>query len=138
MPFAPHLVEKVDIVMKFLTQGNFSKLDGRLVLSFSCSRSETIGNPYNTLFGLPVIAIEQAATLGTVGDIILADLAGGYILAEKGGIQADMSIHVRYLWDEACFRFIMRVDGMPVLASSITPYKGALALSNFVVLETRS
>ncbi len=43
MPFAPHLVENVDIVMKFLTQGNFGKLNGSLVLSFSRSRSETVG-----------------------------------------------------------------------------------------------
>ena len=39
--------------------------------------------PYNTLMGCPVIPIEQAATLGTQGDIILADLTNGYILAEK-------------------------------------------------------
>ncbi|NIO06966.1 MAG: phage major capsid protein, partial [Deltaproteobacteria bacterium] len=33
------------------------------------------GQPFNTILGRPVIAIEQAATLGTVGDIILADLS---------------------------------------------------------------
>jgi len=97
------------------------------------------GQPYGTLFGRPVIAIEQAATLGTVGDIILADL-GGYILAEKGGIQADMSIHVQFLYDESVFRFVMRVDGQPVRASALTPYKGGASYtqSHFVALATRS
>ena len=32
------------------------------------------GQPYGTLLGRPVIPIEQCSTLGTVGDIILADL----------------------------------------------------------------
>ena len=97
------------------------------------------GLPYNTLFGRPVIPIEQAATLGTVGDIILADLENGYILAEKGGIEAEMSIHVRFLYDENVFRFVMRVDGMPALASAITPYKGSSATqSHFIVLQSRT
>src|SRR5512133_3123977 len=43
MPFAPHLVENVDIIMKFLTQGNFGEFNGSLVLSFSRRRSETVG-----------------------------------------------------------------------------------------------
>lgn len=98
------------------------------------------GAPYGTLFGRPVIPIEQAATLGTVGDIILADLANGYILAEKGGIQSDMSIHVRFVYDESVFRFVLRVDGQPVRASALTPYKGGASYtqSHFVALETRS
>ncbi|MCK9599591.1 MAG: phage major capsid protein [Sphaerochaeta sp.] len=98
------------------------------------------GQPYGTLFGRPVIAIEQAATLGTVGDIIFADLSGGYILAEKGGIQSDMSIHVRFVYDESVFRFVMRVDGQPVRATALTPYKGGAnyTQSHFIALATRS
>lgn len=97
------------------------------------------GAPYGTLFGRPVIPIEQCATLGTVGDIIFADL-NGYILAEKGGISSDMSIHVRFVYDESCFRFVLRVDGQPVRASALTPYKGGASYtqSHFVALETRS
>ena len=96
--------------------------------------------PYATLFGRPVLAIEQAATLGTQGDIIFADLAGGYILAEKGGIQSDMSIHVQFIYDESVFRFVMRVDGQPVRASALTPYKGGAnyTQSHFIALDTRS
>ncbi len=98
------------------------------------------GQPYGTLFGRPVLAIEQAATLGTLGDILLADLQNGYILAEKGGIQSDMSIHVRFVYDESVFRFVMRVDGQPVRASALTPYKGGAnyTQSHFVGLQTRS
>jgi HK97 family phage major capsid protein len=96
-------------------------------------------SPYGTLLGRPVIPIEQCATLGTVGDIILADL-NGYVLAEKGGIQSDMSIHVRFVYDESVFRFVLRVDGQPVRASALTPYKGGATStqSHFVALATRA
>jgi HK97 family phage major capsid protein len=93
--------------------------------------------PYGTLMGRPVIPIEQCASLGTVGDIIFADM-NGYILAEKGGIESAMSIHVKFDYDESVFRFTMRVDGQPERASVLTPYKGSDTLSHFVALATRS
>ena len=97
-------------------------------------------NPYDTLYGRPVIPIEQCATLGTVGDIVLADFQNGYVLAEKGGIQTDMSIHVQFLYDETAFRFVLRVDGQPVRATELTPYKGGSSdtQSHFIALATRA
>jgi HK97 family phage major capsid protein len=96
-------------------------------------------SPYSTLFGRPVIPIEQCATLGDAGDIILGDFNNGYILAEKsGGIQQDISIHVRFIYDESCYRFVYRVDGQPMLASAITPFKSTDTLSHFVILEART
>jgi len=94
------------------------------------------GSPYDTLYGRPVIPIEQCPTLGDLGDIILADL-NGYILAQKGGIESAMSIHVKFDYDESVFRFVMRVDGQPIRASALTPYKGTDTLSHFVVLAAR-
>ena len=92
--------------------------------------------PYASLFGRPVIPIEQAAALGDLGDLCFADLSQ-YILAEKGGLQSDMSIHVRFEYDESLFRFILRVDGQPNISSPITPFKGSQQLSPFVVLGAR-
>ncbi len=92
--------------------------------------------PFATLLGRPVIPIEQASQLGDVGDVLFADYSS-YLLAEKGGIKSDMSIHVRFIHDESVFRFVLRIDGQPVLASAITPYKGASDLSPFVTLEAR-
>jgi len=57
--------------------------------------------PYARILGLPAMAIEQAAAIGDVGDIILANFPNGYILAEKGGVASDMSIHVRFEYDES-------------------------------------
>ena len=96
------------------------------------------GAPYGTLLGRPVVPIEQCATLGTVGDIVLADLSRGYVIAEKGGIQRAMSIHVRFEYAESVFRFILRMDGQPVRATALTPYKGTETLSHFVALATRA
>lgn len=97
-------------------------------------------SPYGTLLGRPVIPIEQCQALGTVGDIILGDFSNGYILAEKGGIKSDMSIHVKFDYDESVFRFVLRIDGQPVRATALTPYKGGATAtqSHFVALATRS
>lgn len=98
------------------------------------------GLPYDTLYGRPVLPIEQCKTVGTVGDIILADFEDGYILADKGGIRSDMSIHVQFLTDQAAFRFILRVDGQPVRASALTPANGGATStqSHFVALAERA
>jgi len=92
--------------------------------------------PYATLFGRPVMPLEQCSALGQVGDIILADF-GQYLLIDKGGVNATSSIHVRFLYDENVFRFIYRVDGQPVWNKALTPYKGSASVSPFVTLATR-
>ncbi len=94
------------------------------------------GMPYDSLMGMPLIFIEQCPTLGDKGDIILADLEQ-YILADKGGVQSAMSIHVQFVNDEIVYRWLMRVDGQPTWNSALTPYKGSATRSPFVVLEAR-
>ena len=93
--------------------------------------------PYGTLFGRPVIPIEQCSAAGDVGDIILADISQ-YLLIDKGGINAASSIHVRFLYDENVFRFIYRVDGEPIWNKPLTPYKGSSTVSPFVTLAKRN
>jgi HK97 family phage major capsid protein len=95
------------------------------------------GNPYGTLFGRPVIPIEQCQTLGTAGDIILADFSQ-YVIIDKGAMQAASSIHVRFVYDESVFRFVYRCDGQPTWNNTLVPYKGSAPISPFVVLQTRS
>ena len=93
--------------------------------------------PYDTLYGRPVIPIEQAATLGTVGDFVLADLSQ-YIIAEKGGLDVAQSMHVRFIYGENTFRFTMRTNGAPWWKSAKSPAKGTNTISPFVALETRA
>lgn len=94
-------------------------------------------SPYGMLFGRPVIPIEHCQTLGTAGDVLLGDFSQ-YMAIDKGGMKKDVSIHVRFIYDESVFRFVYRFDGQPVLASAITPYNGTATQSHFVVMETRS
>ena len=43
--------------------------------------------PYGTIFGRPVVPLEQCNAKGEVGDIVLADI-GQYLLIDKGGVKA--------------------------------------------------
>ena len=94
------------------------------------------GSPYSTLFGRPIVPIEQCQTLGTKGDILLADFSQ-YLMIEKGGIKTDTSIHVKFVYDETAFRFVYRCDGQPMWPSALTPAKGTNTLSPFVALADR-
>jgi len=94
-------------------------------------------SPYSTLMGRPVIPCEHCETLGTVGDIVLADMSQ-YLLVDKGGLKRADSIHVQFATDQHAFRFIYRVDGQPKWQSALTPAKGSNTLSPFVRLATRS
>lgn len=96
------------------------------------------GSPYATLMGRPVIEIEQCATLGTVGDIILADMSQ-YLVGQKStGIEAASSIHIRFDYGETVFRFVLRMDGQPGWAGALTPANGSNTQSPFITLATRS
>ena len=92
--------------------------------------------PYGTLFGRPVIPIEQCATMGTVGDVIFADMSQ-YALATKGGVQGAVSMHVRFIYDESVFKFTLRVDGRPLWHNKLTPFKGSNTQSPFIAVATR-
>lgn len=91
---------------------------------------------FATLKGAPVIPTEFNPTLGTKGDIILADLSQ-YLVIDKGSMVADTSIHVRFINNEKTFRTIYRCDGEPLWNSVLTPAKGTKTISPFVALENR-
>ena len=93
--------------------------------------------PYATLIGRPVIPCEQCASIGTVGDIILADLSQ-YVMIDKGDMKSASSIHVNFATDQTAFRFVYRCDGQPLWVSALTPYKGTGSTqSPFIALATR-
>ena len=87
--------------------------------------------------GRPVAVTEFNAALGTVGDIILADMES-YLFWERGGVDSETSIHVAFLTDQTAFRWVYRCDAKPAWESVMTPFKGSLTQSPFVALATRS
>jgi len=93
-----------------------------------------------TLMGIPIVFIEQCATLGTVGDIILCDWSA-YWVATKGGVESASSIHLKFDYNQTTFRFIWYFDGQPRLTSAILPYKANTnsdRVSPFVTLAVRA
>jgi HK97 family phage major capsid protein len=93
--------------------------------------------PFGTLLGRPIVPIEQASTVGTEGDITFCDF-NQYQLIDKGGVESATSIHVRFVYNESVFRFVMRVDGSPLWAAPQTPAQGSNTVSPFITLQTRS
>jgi HK97 family phage major capsid protein/ATP-dependent Clp endopeptidase proteolytic subunit ClpP len=92
-------------------------------------------SPYGTIFGRPVIEVEQAEALGDKGDIIFADF-GEYVLIDKAA-DFSSSLHVRFLTDEQTFKFTLRTNGQPAWKSAKTPYKGTATTSPFITLAAR-
>lgn len=93
--------------------------------------------PNARLKGRPVVISEYCATLGTVGDIVLANFSA-YCLGIRGMVDQSQSMHLKFDFAQTAFRFIFEADGQPWLASTITPYKGNNTLSPIVTLATRS
>ena len=101
------------------------------------------------LQGVAIRRVEQCSTLGTVGDLVLANMSG-YALAYRArgdgsgtadgspDIQKDMSMHLEFDKARTAFRYIIAVDGQTWLQSAITPEQGSSTLSHFIVVETRS
>lgn len=88
--------------------------------------------------GRPVVWVEYASALGTVGDIVLADFSQ-YLGVSKGQMRTDSSIHVAFVTGEMALRFTWRYAAEPLWRSALTPANGGSnTLSPFVTLATRS
>ena len=87
------------------------------------------------LMGRPAIPCEQCQTLGTEGDLILF-APKGYAAISKGGIESDMSIHLRFDYDERAYKWRFRFDGQPYDNVALTPYNGSTTTSSIVTLSS--
>lgn len=87
------------------------------------------------LLGRPIIVTGIAKTLGTAGDLVLADMKK-YVGGVKGGVNTMSSPHVYFLTDEQAFRYTLRVTGRPGLSGKITLEDGSTTVSPFVELGT--
>jgi HK97 family phage major capsid protein len=94
------------------------------------------GAPYGSLGGRPLKPIEFAGTVGSLGDIVLADLSQ-VLSISKGGIAQAVSMHVEFLTDQLALRFTMRMNATPWENSPITPFKGTNTQSSLVCIAAR-
>jgi HK97 family phage major capsid protein len=93
---------------------------------------------YGSLLGRPIIVTEACATLGTVGDVVLADLAQYLAVIKAGGVRSDTSIHLFFDQNATAFRFVLRMNGQPWLSAPIARKNGSNTLSHFITLATRA
>lgn len=93
--------------------------------------------PFGTLMGRPIIPTQAVPTLGSKGDIILADLKMYMTVMKAGGVRSDVSIHLWFDYDITAFRFVLRIGGQPWWDAPVDPLEGSNTLSPFVVLEER-
>jgi HK97 family phage major capsid protein len=94
--------------------------------------------PYGTLFGRPILPLENMGALGDKGDIVLADLTQYVTLTKSEKLRTDVSIHLYFDYDMTAYRFVMRVGGQPWWNAPVTRANGSNTLSPFVTLEERA
>jgi len=90
-------------------------------------------SPSGTLLGRPINVIEQADVDANDTSIMFLDLSD-YLIIAKGGINEAVSMHVKFLEDEMCFRWVQRIAGSPLQASTITLPDGTI-VSSFVTRD---
>lgn len=98
--------------------------------------ADGLNRPLDKVYGHNVVPIEQASTLGDLGDLILGDLSYYALITQD--VEQASSIHVYFDTEQTAFRFSLRMNGQPILKQAITPARGANTLSAFVTLAERA
>lgn len=87
--------------------------------------------------GRPVEFTEHNEALGTVGDLVLADLKGYFSATKASGISFASSIHLYFDLGMQAFRWTFRMGGQPYLSKPVSPARGSATKSHFVALGAR-
>ncbi len=85
----------------------------------------------------PVIFTEKTETLGSQGDILLADFSQ-YVVGLRQGMRFDLSQHVYFTTDQFAARLIERHDAQPLWDEALTLEDGSTTVSPFVTLQART
>lgn len=87
-----------------------------------------------TLFGLPVLENGRSPVLGTLGDVVLADLQY-YLIKDGAPLAIDASPHVKFLENKTVIKAFWNVDGKPWLTTPLLLEDGVTTVSPFVALD---
>lgn len=119
----------------FCNSDALAKLPG-MTLAVGTSLSALYDSDTRRMLGFPVIPIEQCKTVGTEGDIILADFSEYHVAWRDRG-SFFTSMHVKFTTDEQAMRLTARVDGQGGWQTPVTPLNGTNTQSPFVTLAAR-
>ena len=90
-----------------------------------------------SMLGRPVVFSEKCETLGTAGDLMLADFSQ-YAIGLRKDVRLDKSGHVYFTSDRTLYRCIIRVDGQPLWNETLTLEDGSTEVSPFLVIAERA
>jgi len=88
----------------------------------------------NRLAGSPLVISDEAAALGSAGDLILANLSM-YGWATKKEVLFESTASYRWAEDMFSYRAIYRMDGHSLISQPLTAAHGSNTVSAFVVLD---
>ncbi|MCH7831891.1 MAG: phage major capsid protein [Proteobacteria bacterium] len=114
-----------------------------LALAVGTGGSTSLYQPSNReespdfLAGRPMFYSEHCSTLGSAGDLILANW-GEYLEGTYQPFTGASSVHVRFVTHESVLKFWIRNDGAPWWRSALTPANGTATLSPIVTLAART
>lgn len=96
------------------------------------------GVPVDTIDGKRAIETEHCSALGTEGDLILWQPLSYGAIVKSTGIKQSVSMHLRFDYDEAAFKWTFRMDGRPFWDDVLTPTNGATRSPIVTLNSTRS
>jgi HK97 family phage major capsid protein len=111
-----------------------------IYLPIGAGQGGVVSTPFiGVLFGRPVLISQHTNYFGQEGDIILLDLDYYRTITKAGGgLDTQTSMHLYFDADATAFRTIFRIDGQPIIATAISPARGAAKMSPFLKLAIRS
>lgn len=110
---------------------------GDVVTPLMMPPSGLSGQPYGTIWGIPVMEHASMEAMGTQGDLGIC-VPSEYYTIDDGQLEIAISIHVEFKKDRTYFRFIYHFDGKPSWESKRKPPKGSYERSPFVLLADRN
>ena len=124
--------------MQFIPANEYGAYTGASVQPVYMPPNGLSVSPYATILGRPVVPVAPCSQLGSLGDIIFADLKQYMTLTKGSGIQEDVSMHLHFDQAIDTFRFIFRVTGQPMWNNVITPEQGSNTYSWATTIEARA
>jgi HK97 family phage major capsid protein len=87
------------------------------------------------LFGFPILVNEHCAALGTAGDVLLVNLANGYMVGDRMKYELSMSDDYGFLKSRRYIKLVARKAFSAVHASTITLADGSTTVGELIQLD---
>jgi HK97 family phage major capsid protein len=138
-------VDVVNMLANFLPGGQGMWVISQSAMAAILQQSGPAGNPSyvwipnardgvpGNLFGMPVVWTEKLMTMGTQGDILLADWRY-YLIGDRQATTVESTKFDRWQFDQTSWRMVHRVDGQPWLSQPLTLQDSTTQISPFVIL----